>query len=134
MTTTSNRRLRPGRPGDRERADRLRRRVTDIPADVEDWFAEHSPYGPTMARELARAELTAKRDGYVIRWVRPWVCQLLEPDGATVISESDGGTSIPLPAPSPARSPPTWLLKGASNREPLPLLVRVRDRRPRRAR
>ena len=85
MTTTSSSHPRSGtRARDRGRADRPRRRVTDIPRDVEVWFFEHTPYGADMARELARAELTAQRDGYVIRWVHPWVCQLLEPDDENI--------------------------------------------------
>lgn len=92
MTAASSSHLSPGGPtGDRERAGRLRRRVTDVPRDAENWFAEHHPYGPVMARELARAELTAQRDGYVIRWIRPWVCQLLEPhDQDTAIATARG--------------------------------------------
>jgi hypothetical protein len=68
-----------GHTGGRGPVGGLRRRVTDIPREVEEWFTGHSRYGRTRARELARAELTAQRDGYVIRWVHPWICQLLEP-------------------------------------------------------
>jgi hypothetical protein len=56
-----------------------RRRVTDVPAQNVQWFTDWTDGDSRMARELARAELTAQRDGYVIRWVHPWVCQLLEP-------------------------------------------------------
>jgi hypothetical protein len=77
MATTSK--SSPPGSGGRSRINGLNRRVTDIPRDVERWFAEHNPYGWPMSRELARAELTARRDGYVIRWLHPWVCQLLEP-------------------------------------------------------
>jgi hypothetical protein len=74
-----------GHTGGRGSVGELRRRVTDIPRDVEGWFADHSPCGRLRARELARAELTAQRDGYVIRWVHPWVCQLLEPGDQEVL-------------------------------------------------
>ena len=73
MTTSSNRADAQGR------AERPRRRVTVIPWDVQDWFQENSLCYPDLARERARAELTAKRDGYVIRWIHPWHCQLVEP-------------------------------------------------------
>lgn len=94
MTTASSRRPSPGRAGDQGRADRPRRRVTDIPWDVEDWFREHSLYGPDLARERARAELTARRDGYVIRWVHPWACQLLEPDDEDVAIATAHGVML----------------------------------------
>ena len=86
MTATDSR---PGVPG-RRSGDQVpggspavaaapRRRVTEIPRETEQWFRDHSP-DAGRARELARAELTAERDGYVFRWVRPWACQLCEPD------------------------------------------------------
>jgi hypothetical protein len=56
----------------------LRRRVTDVPDANVAWFMKDG-YDACMSIELARAELTAQRDGYVIRWVHPWVCQILEP-------------------------------------------------------
>jgi hypothetical protein len=56
-----------------------RRRVTDVPAGNVRWFTDWTEAGSRMALELARAELTAQRDGYVIRWAHPWVCQLLKP-------------------------------------------------------
>jgi hypothetical protein len=61
-----------------------RRRVTDVPAENVQWFTDWTDAGSPMARELARAELTAQRDGYVIRWAHPWACQLLGP-----LKESD---------------------------------------------
>lgn len=78
----------------RVRAGDERRRATDVPRENEDWFREHSPYEPGMARELARAELTAGRDGYVIRWVNPWVCQLLEPDNEDIAIATAHGVML----------------------------------------
>jgi transcriptional regulator with XRE-family HTH domain len=65
-------------PGDRLEAGVPRRRVTEIPREDIDWFAQHGLVADADAAwELARAELTARRDGYIIRWVRPWHCQIL---------------------------------------------------------
>lgn len=68
--------------------------VTDVPAEDVTWFMEHGlAEGAAQAEELAPAELTAKRDGYVIRWVRPWVCQIREPDDEKLdglITSADG--------------------------------------------
>lgn len=58
----------------------LRRRVTDVPVENVDWFLKHAWADLSMAEELARAELTAQRDGYVILWAHPWVCQIRQPD------------------------------------------------------
>jgi len=65
-----------------------RRRVTDVPDANMRWFMEQDGHDSFQSRELARAELTAERDGYVIRWVHPWVCQILEPvaDGGLIES------------------------------------------------
>lgn len=57
----------------------LRRRVTDVPSANVRWFMKLDGNDSFHSTELARAELTAQRDGYVIRWVHPWVGQLLEP-------------------------------------------------------
>ena len=95
MTTTSSSRSGSGsRARGRGRADKPRRRVTDIPRDVEGWFFEHTSYGAYMARELARAELTAQRDGYVTRWVHPWVCQLLEPHDENIAIATAHGVML----------------------------------------
>jgi hypothetical protein len=69
-------------------AAKPRRRVTDVPHDDISWFAAHARLDPTgwaQAEELARAELTARRDGYVVKWVHPWVCEFLELDGEKLI-------------------------------------------------
>jgi hypothetical protein len=66
----------------------LRRHVTDVPYEVIKWFQEHDRTSRGEARELARAELTARRDGYVIKWADPWVCQLLDVDDDTKLLES----------------------------------------------
>jgi hypothetical protein len=94
MTTSSSRRRRAGRSGDQGPADKLRRRVTEVPWDVEDWFRENSRYYPELARERARAELTVQRDGYVIRWVHLWYCQLLEPDDEDVAIATAHGVML----------------------------------------
>ncbi len=73
----------PGKPPS------MRRRVTDVPDANVRWFMEQDGNGPSISRELARAELTAQRDGYVIRWARPWVCQILEPDAEGGLIGSD---------------------------------------------
>jgi hypothetical protein len=53
----------------------LRRRVTDVPAADIAWFEEHCCQATSnTARELGRAEHTARRDGYIRRWVRIWIC------------------------------------------------------------
>jgi hypothetical protein len=69
----------------------LRRRVTDVPDTNVAWFMKQDGYDLCMSIELARAELTAQRDGYVIRWVHPWVCQILEPvDEGGIIGSAEG--------------------------------------------
>jgi hypothetical protein len=69
----------------------LRRRVTDVPETDIAWFQKYCCQATRdSARELARAERTACRDGYILRWVRIWICQLLEPDGRTLTDESVG--------------------------------------------
>jgi hypothetical protein len=68
----------------------LQRRVTDVPYEDIRWFQEHDRTSRDRARELARAELTARRDGYVIRWVHPWICQLDDPDdGEKLLASAD---------------------------------------------
>jgi len=64
--------------------------VTDVPHDDIDWFAAHAGTSQGEARELARAEHTARRDGYVTEWEQHWTCQLLEPDGETLVEWIDG--------------------------------------------
>jgi hypothetical protein len=94
MTTVSRRPRSGGRTGNRGQANWPRRRVTDIPRDVENWFRQNSRYQPDLARERARAELTAQRDGYVIRWVHPWACQLLEPDNEDIAIATEFGVIL----------------------------------------
>jgi hypothetical protein len=60
-------------------------------------------------------EHTARRDGYILRWVRIWICRLLEPDEETLIALSDYLTLDGGPDTDPAaRQAGQQLLVGAS--------------------
>jgi hypothetical protein len=87
---------------------------------MEDWFRVHGPYPTGMAREPARADLTARRDGYMIRWAQPWVCQLLEPDEKEIaIATSCGVTLTGTPEADPrARLVEQQLIRAAGREDP----------------
>jgi hypothetical protein len=81
--------------------------VTDVPAADIAWFEEHCCQASSnTTRGPARAEHTARRDGYIRRWVRTWICQLLEPDGETPITLSDYLTLGGRPGTDPPTARP----------------------------
>jgi hypothetical protein len=68
-------------------AARPRRRVTDVPDGDISWFLDHERHVTAReARELARAEATGRRDGYVFRWRRAWGCAITAPGRETELA------------------------------------------------
>lgn len=56
------------------------------------WFRTHADPGDDPDR-LARAELAARQAGYTAQWLRPWICQITEPDGEPLM-ESTGWLNL----------------------------------------
>jgi hypothetical protein len=74
-------------------------------ATAHDVMLEGGPDADPRARKVERQLIrsagldTPDGPGCVVCWEQVWVCQLLEPDGETVISESAGWAADPATHP-----------------------------------